>query len=117
MSRLFAGTRFDRPPMCERCGQPEEQCVCPPVPPPVPERLPPHRQTAVLSIEKRKRGKSVTVVRGLDPDAGHLSELLTQLKTACGAGGSLQEGAIEIQGKQLDRIRGELTRMGYQVKG
>lgn len=117
MTRLFAGTKFDRPPRCERCNEPEEECQCPPPPPPEPERIPPEKQTARLSVEKRKRGKTVTVIRGLAPDGNDLPELLTLLKNKCGAGGSIQDDGIEIQGKHLDRLRKELQVIGYKVKG
>ena len=59
----------------------------------------------------------MTIVRGLPEEGNHLPELLTQLKLACGAGGSLKEGEIEIQGRQLDRVRELLQKMGYKVKG
>jgi translation initiation factor 1 len=77
-------------------------------------RLPPEKQIARLAVEKRKRGKSVTLVRGLaDSD---LPWLLKQLKTACGAGGAVKSDVLEIQGAQLDRVREQLTTMGYRVK-
>ena len=110
--RLFEGTPWDRPPRCERCGQLEADCVCPPTPP---ERIPPRQQTAKLALEKRAKGKTATVVSGLD--AGYLPELLTRLKNACGAGGTIKDGAIEIQGRHLDRIRETLEQIGYRVKG
>ena len=110
--RLFEGTPWDRPPRCERCGQLAADCTCPP---PEPERIPPGEQTAKLAIEKRAKGKLATVVRGLD--GGDLAELLTKLKNACGAGGTVKEGAIEIQGRHLDRIRETLEKIGYRVKG
>ena len=112
--RLFEGTEFDRPPRCERCGELEDDCACPPEPPPV---IPPGEQTARLSIEKRKKGKAVTVIRGLPANGNDLPSLLTRLKSACGAGGSLQDDGIEIQGRQLDRIRDVLSEIGYRVKG
>ena len=112
--RLFEGTEFDRPPRCERCGELEVDCECPPEPAP---GIPSAKQTAKLSIEKRRKGKVVTIVRGLSEEGNHLPELLTQLKSTCGAGGSLKEGEIEIQGRQLDRVRELLQKMGYKVKG
>ena len=112
--RLFAGTPFDRPPRCERCGKLEEDCTCPPEPPP---RIPPQQQTARLSIEKRKKGKLVTLVQGLPSEGNDLPSLLSQLKAACGAGGALKEGALEIQGNQLGRLRKALREIGYRVKG
>lgn len=112
--RLFEGTEFDRPPRCERCGALEEECACPPEPPP---RIPPEQQTARLAIEKRKKGKHVTVVRGLPAEGNDLPELLTHLKTACGAGGTLRDEVIEIQGRQLDDVRAALVRRGFRVRG
>ncbi|MFP6764036.1 MAG: translation initiation factor [Planctomycetaceae bacterium] len=112
--RLFEGTQFDRPPRCDRCHELESSCVCPPEPTP---RIPPEKQTATLAIEKRRKGKSVTVVRGLAAEGNDLAELLTRLKTGCGAGGALKDSEIEIQGRQLERIRELLLEMGYTVKG
>lgn len=108
--RLFEGTPFDIPPRCERCEELEEDCKCPPGPK---HRTPPEKQTAKLALEKRKRGKSVTVVRGLaDSD---LAWLLKQLKSACGAGGAVKDDLLEIQGNQMERVREELLGMGYRV--
>ncbi len=94
--RLFEGTPFDRPPHCERCGEPEEQCTCPP---PVPTRLPPERQLAKLSIEKRGKGKRVTVLRGLSAPDTDLPELLTRLKSACGAGERSRTMSLKSRGR------------------
>lgn len=116
MTGLFAGTPFDRPPHCERCEQLESECRCPPPPEPEPFRIPPEKQTARLAVEKRKKGKSVTVIRNLDPDGNDFPALLTRLKTACGAGGTIQQDTIEVQGKHLDRVSGELKKLGYKVK-
>lgn len=112
--RLFEGTPFDRPPECERCGRLESECQCPP---PEPVRIPPDQQTAIIKIESRKNGKRVTVVRGLPAEGNDLPGLLAKLKLHCGAGGTLKDGEIEIQGEQLDRVRQVLTKIGYRVKG
>jgi translation initiation factor 1 len=113
MGRLFAGTEFYKPPKCDRCGELEEECQCPPEPAP---RISPEQQTAKLAIEKRKKGKVVTVVRGLAAEGNDLTGLLTELKTACGAGGALKDDALEIQGKHLDRVRDALIAIGFKVR-
>lgn len=113
MGRLFAGTEFYQPAKCERCGELEEDCQCPPAPTP---RIPPEKQTAKLAVEKRKKGKVVTVVRGLPAEGNDLPELLSTLKTVCGAGGALKEDLLEIQGKHLDRVRETLQQIGYRVR-
>ncbi len=112
--RLFEGTAWDRPPRCERCEQLESECNCPPLPCP---SKPPALQTARLSLEKRAKGKKVTVIRGLSAKDNDLPSLLTELKSACGAGGTLQEEALEVQGEHLERIRNWLQNAGYRTKG
>lgn len=111
--RLFAGTPFDRPPQCDRCGQLESDCRCQPQ---AALRTPPGKQTARIRTEKRKKGKLVTVVRGLLDEGDHLAELLTSLKNHCGAGGTLEEGVLEIQGDQVGRVAAQLDSLGYRVK-
>ena len=111
--RLFAGTPFDRPPQCDRCGQLEAECTCPP---PVPRRLAPERQTARLAVEKRTKGKLVTVIRGLTAENNDLPELLSKLKSICGAGGTVKDDELEIQGSHLDRLKEALLKLGYRVR-
>jgi translation initiation factor 1 len=109
MTRLFAGTPFDRPPRCERCGALEDDCRCPP------PLISPEKQTARLRLEKRKKGKVVTVVEGLPTVGNDLPELLSRLKAACGAGGSLKEEMLEIQGDHMTRAGKLLAELGYRV--
>ncbi len=113
--RLFEGTPFDIPPRCERCEKLEEECQCSPEPHREPT-IPPEKQTARLAVEKRKRGKTVTVVRGLADDPAQLAALLTELKNKCGGGGTIRESVIEIQGSHVERLRQVLTSLGYRVK-
>jgi translation initiation factor 1 len=112
--RLLAGTKFDRPPHCDRCDLPESDCRSSP---PENARVPRENWTARVSTEKRKRGKTVTVVRGVSPDPGEQAELLTHLKTLCGAGGTAHEGILEVQGDHTERIRTALKSLGYRVSG
>ncbi len=114
--RLLEGTIFDRPPRCERCDQLESECQCPPLAPPS-TLIPPKQQTARLSMEKRKKGKMVTVVRGLSATGNDLPGLLTKLKTTIGAGGTMEGEELEIQGEHLARVRQVLEGLGYKVKG
>ncbi|MGL4461293.1 MAG: translation initiation factor [Planctomycetia bacterium] len=114
--RLLEGTAWDRPAHCERCEKPEAECVCPPKPA-GPVYLSPNKQTARLQVEKRAKGKIATIVAGLDASESNLPELLTKLKTACGAGGTLGDAGPEIQGRHLDKVRELLKELGYKVKG
>jgi translation initiation factor 1 len=111
--RLFTGTQWDRPPKCVRCSQLPDACTCPAH---LKGLKPAGEQTAQVSVEKRKKGKLVTVVRGLSPTESDFATLLTQLQTGCGAGGSVRADALEVQGDHADRIRGFLRELGYRVK-
>ncbi len=116
--RLFAGTQWDQPPRCERCGELEESCACSPAEKTPPRQLTdPAKQTARLAVEKRKKGKVVTVIRNLAAAENDLPELLAKLKAACGAGGTLKEDSLEIQGNHMERVRNVLAEAGYRVKG
>jgi translation initiation factor 1 len=66
--------------------------------------------------KKGRRGKTVTVVTGLALDAKGLQRLARQLKRRCGAGGTVKDDAIEIQGDHWDVLAEELGRQGHSVK-
>ncbi len=74
------------------------------------------RQTARLRVEKRAKGKLVTVVAGLKPDETDLPGLLVRLKNSCGAGGNLVDELLELQGDHRARIEKLLMDAGYKVK-
>jgi translation initiation factor 1 len=80
-------------------------------------RTPPGKQTARIAVEKRKHGRMMTVVRGLAAEDTDLPGLLKRLKNCCGAGGSLTDDALELQGSHVDRVRTELQAIGFKVKG
>ena len=118
--RLLAGTPYDRPPVCDRCGQPEIACHCPSIL--LPKSVAPPdkkagKKTVKLAVEKRKKGKVVTVIRGLAARETDLATLLSQLKNQCGAGGTIDGDNLELQGNHLDRLRTLLGESGYAVRG
>lgn len=126
MNRLFAGTPFDIPPQCEDCGKPESECVCTAEDKAQAEarrrrdaeRLPPGKQTARISVQKRKGGRKATVVEGLTAKANDLPDVLAQLQSACGTGGTVKpkEDLIEVQGDHTDTVRKTLQAIGYKTK-
>ncbi len=113
MTRLFAGTPFDRPPRCERCGALEADCEC------LAEKaalLPPEKQTAQVVIERRKNKRLVTRVLGLAGDQNDLPGLLTRLKNACASGGTCTDEGLELQGDHHERVRQILKEIGYKLR-
>jgi translation initiation factor 1 len=78
--------------------------------------MPPEQQTARLMTERRAKGKLVTVIAGLDPAGNDLTALATRLKNACGAGGTIKDGQIELQGDHLKAAERALQAIGYKTK-
>jgi translation initiation factor 1 len=70
-----------------------------------------------VSLDKKNRkGKKVTLVKGFAGSGEDLKNLARELKSKCGVGGSLAEGAILIQGDFRERIFDLLQEKGYKVK-
>jgi translation initiation factor 1 len=65
---------------------------------------------------KGRRGKAVTVVTGVPLDAMELADLGKQLKQRCGAGGTVKDGVIEIQGDHRATVVAALQQEGYQPR-
>ena len=61
-------------------------------------------------------GKTVTAIRGLPERGPALEGRMAELKRLCGAGGSLRDGVVEIQGDHRERIAERLRSLGYTVK-
>jgi translation initiation factor 1 len=65
---------------------------------------------------KGRNGKSVTMITGVALEAAALIELGKLLKTACGSGGTVKDGVIEVQGDHCDRVMEALKNQGWVVK-
>jgi translation initiation factor 1 len=65
---------------------------------------------------KGRGGKGVSVITGLGLDAPALKKLAKELKQRCGAGGSVKQWNIEIQGDKRDLLKAELEKRGFTVK-
>lgn len=79
--------------------------------------LPPQQQTIYLHRESKGRGgKGVTLVKGLVLSEADLTALAKKLKQACGSGGTIKDGVIEIQGEQREKIAEVLRSLSYKVK-
>jgi len=81
------------------------------------ERPPPGDGIVRIRREvKGRRGKTVTTVSGLAVSGPALHRLATELKRRCGAGGSIRDGVLEIQGDHTALLADELTAHGFRVK-
>jgi translation initiation factor 1 len=99
--------------MCPDCGEPVAQCRCKELK----ARVAATDGIVRVSHEtKGRKGKGVTVVKGVALDAAALTALGKQLKTACGSGGTVKDGVIEIQGDHRETVIAALVKQGHTVK-
>ena len=100
--------------VCPGCGWPARECRCSTSA----DEAVPARIVAKLRMEKKGRGgKTVTVVDGLPRNDAFLKALCQELKRACGTGGAVAEGTVELQGDLRERVRAFLLSKGLIVKG
>ena len=100
--------------MCPACSRPIAQCIC--------------RENAAQRVAagdgivrvshetKGRKGKGVTLVTGLPLNQNKLRHLAKELKRKCGAGGTVKDAVIEVQGDHRDILVDELQKQGYTVK-
>jgi translation initiation factor 1 len=98
--------------MCPACRLPVAQCVC-------------RAANAVVAGDgvvrvsretKGRGGKAVTLVRGLALEEPALNSLGRQLRAACGGGGTVKDGVIEVQGDHCERVIELLRAQGWRAK-
>ncbi|MES2948946.1 MAG: translation initiation factor Sui1 [Pseudomonadota bacterium] len=97
--------------MCPQCRQAVAQCTCNQLVLPTGDGI-----VRVSRETKGRGGKAVTLVKGVLVDANALAELGKQLKAACGTGGTVKDGVIEVQGDHCERVMQLLKAQGHTVK-
>ena len=96
------------PEICNTCGLPKEICVC--------EEIAREQQDIKIYIEKRRYGKTVTIVEGIDANDIDINDLARQLKTKCASGGTVKDGNIELQGDHKKKVYDTLVELGFKVE-
>ncbi|MHC1566712.1 MAG: stress response translation initiation inhibitor YciH [Candidatus Syntropharchaeia archaeon] len=94
--------------VCDKCGLPKDLCVC--------EEIVKESQRIKISTAKRRFGKLITRIEGIDDRDIDLKELSKLLKTKCACGGTVKDGCIELQGDQTEKLTKLLTEMGYTIE-
>jgi translation initiation factor 1 len=61
-------------------------------------------------------GKTVTLVAGIEGGEKVLAPLAKAMKSRCGAGGTVKDGVIEIQGDHVETLLALLSAEGYGPK-
>jgi translation initiation factor 1 len=91
--------------ICQVCGLPKEICVC--------EDIAREQQKISIAVDKRRYGKMMTVVDGVNPNEVDIGALVSKLKSICACGGTIKEGKIELQGDHRTRVKETLEKMGF----
>jgi translation initiation factor 1 len=93
--------------ICKVCGLPKELCVC--------EKIAREGKEVKITKEKRRYGKMVTVISGLDSSVD-VGELTTELKKCCACGGTMKNNIIELQGDHQEKTKRKLEELGFSVE-
>ncbi|MDF2955192.1 stress response translation initiation inhibitor YciH [Candidatus Alkanophaga liquidiphilum] len=94
--------------VCDKCGLPKDLCVC--------EEIVKELQRVKVSTTRRRFGKLMTVIQGINAKDIDLWTLSKELKTRCACGGTVKDGRIELQGDQTEKVKKVLREMGYTVE-
>ena len=97
--------------MCPDCRQAIANCIC------KAQVIAKTDGVVRVSLQTKGRGgKSVTIVKGLPLDALALAALAKQLRAACGSGGTVKDGVVEVQGDHVATVMAALQKQSYVVK-
>ena len=117
-SRLVYSTATGR--ICPQCGRPVAACTCPSK-----KKSKAGKQTAAYPKDgtiriqreiKGRKGKTVTAIFGVPLADKELQQFAKTLKQSCGAGGSVKDGVIIIQGDHRQTVLAEIKKQGYSAK-
>ena len=114
-SRLVYSTESGR--ICPSCEKPIAGCTCKKKKAFKKQQTYPDDGIVRIRREvKGRRGKTVTSVWGIPLDDNALKQFAKTLKRRCGAGGSVKDGVIVVQGDHRKTLQAEIKNQGYVVK-
>jgi len=117
-SRLVFSTETGR--ICPECGKPVFACSCKKKKAVKADKQPiDHPNDGIIRIQreaKGRKGKIVTAVFNVPLENEELQKFAKVLKRRCGAGGSIKDGVIVIQGDHRRTLLDEIKKNGYTAK-
>jgi translation initiation factor 1 len=91
--------------ICTTCGLPKELCVC--------EQIARESQKITVLLDKKKFGKTYTVISGINEHEVDVKDLAKKLKNKFACGGTAKNGSIELQGDHRRNAKEELVKLGF----
>jgi len=69
-----------------------------------------------IRLDRRASDRLVTVVSDLPGRPAEIASLAKSLKSACGAGGTVKDGSLELQGDHRERVEAALAALGVKSR-
>ena len=91
--------------ICHKCGLPKEACVC--------EVIAKSKQKIKVELVKKRYGKMVTTISGIDSKDVDVKGLAKELKSDLACGGTVKNNEIELQGEHVKKVREKLISLGF----
>lgn len=98
---------------CADCGKSLRKCTCADRS----SKSSAAQGSVIISKEtKGRKGKGVTLIKGVAAKEAELKILAKKLKSLCGSGGTVKDGVIEIQGDHRETLKHYLDSHFQSVK-
>ncbi len=89
--------------ICPKCGLPLQACVC--------EEIAKTEQRIQVTTEKKKFGKTATIISGFQ--GVDLKAVAKDLKHELACGGTVKDHTVELQGDHTKSIKRALVKIGF----
>ncbi|HLD38064.1 MAG TPA: stress response translation initiation inhibitor YciH [Candidatus Nanoarchaeia archaeon] len=91
--------------ICPKCGLPQQACVC--------EQMVKSLQNIIITTDKKRYGKIVTIVSGFDSDV-NIKNIEKILKNELACGGTRKNNVVELQGDHRKKVKEVLIKHGFE---
>ena len=94
--------------VCPKCGLPKELCVC--------ETIAKESQDIEITTVKKKFGKLITIIKGIDQKQIDIKDVSKKLKGEFACGGTVKGDTVELQGNHKQKAKQALISMGFPAE-